>query len=631
MVDPQMPDKFQSEPQLPVAFLQQILTELSEKLAAEGTEVLRNQLVERKLPLQDVTLLVEYVAQLEFQPTLNRLVQAFKWYVDKQYPEWRRQTERLEATHREEELRKLEAFRHRFEEALIRIKERRESYEQRCKENAEKARALLEELKKIVLAEQLDAFPRVRRITREWSLLRKELLPQDRKELVQPFKEFIARFDAQYERYKDLIEEEREAILQRKRQILQEIQQLFPPEGTQATFEFWQKQRDRLALLQSEWQSLPRVGSRQESELVEQYRQLVYRFRERYNLFRSQAYQRVQKDPVLQEAYRRKNQILELLRPLVAREYASLDAWKEANRQVRELVREWRAQTERSLGQDDSKEVRRFYAPLNQQFSELLDTFNEKSERFNQEYRSQQIRRIVDLGKKLIQEVQNLLQKDLSGAVQRYRAQVALWKRRAHRFHNEPAVAEVLQELSALGEKVREAQKAYVQKLNENLERRIELLNRLDELGQNAIPESLDAFIETLIAYDQAGEVAASHRDRLHNRHKQAIQRFLSASGLSEEAFQEAWLTAQVAHQSPQQIRRTIDSVKAQIARYKQDLQGYQNTLALLAKGKGSEPLRQELEQKMEEAQRQIKRAQEMLKRLQQRLQSANASSAPSA
>lgn len=357
----------------------------------------------------------------------------------------------------------------------------------------------------------------------------------------------------------------------------------------------------------------------------------MHRFREQYNLFRSQAYQRVQKDPVLQEAFRRKNQILERLRPLVNRDYDSLEAWKEANRQVRELVREWRAQTERSLGQDDSKEVRRFYAPLNQQFSELLDAFNEKSERFNQEYRNQQIRRIVDLGKKLIQEVQNLLQKDLSEAVRRYRAQVALWKRRAHRFRNEPAVAEVLRELTALGEKVREAQKAHMQKLNENLERRIELLNRLDELGQNATADTLGAFIETLIAYEQAGEVAPAHRDRLHNRHKQAIQRFLSTSGLSEEAFQEAWLTAQVAHQSPQQIRRTIESVKAQIARYKQDLQAYQNTLALLAKGKGSELLRQELEHKMEEAQRQIQRAQEMLKRLQQRQHSANAPSAPSA
>ncbi len=631
MVDPQTPDKFQSEPQLPVELLQQILTELSEKLASEGMEMLRNQLVERKLPLHDVTLLVEYVAQLEFQPTLSRLVQAFKWYVEKQYPEWRRQTERLEQAHREEELRKLEAFHRRFEEAFTRIKEQREAYDQRCKENAEKARTLLEELKKIVLNEQLDAFPRVRRITREWSQLRRELLPPDRKELVQPFKEFIARFDAQYERYRDIIEGEREATLQRKRQILQEIQQLFPPEGTQAAFEFWQKQRDRLALLQSEWQSLPRVGSRQEGELVEQYRQLVYRFREQYNLFRSQAYQRVQKDPVLQEAYRRKTQILEVLRPLVEREYASLEAWKEANRQVRELVQEWRAQTERSLGQDDSKEVRRFYAPLNQQFSELLDTFNEKSERFNQEYRNQQLKRIADSGKKLIQEVQNLLQKDLSEAVRRYRAQVALWKRRAHRFHNEAAIAAVIQELNALGEKVREAQKAHAQKLNENLERRIELLNRLDELGQHATPETLDAFIETLMAYDQAGEVAPTHRDRLHNRHKQAIQRFLIASGLTEEAFQEAWLTAQVAHQSPQQIRRTMESVKAQIARYKQDLKGYQNTLTLLAKGKGSELLRQEIEHKMEEVQRQIQRAQEMLKRLQQRQQSANAPSAPSA
>ncbi|MCX7606667.1 MAG: DUF349 domain-containing protein [Bacteroidia bacterium] len=626
MVEPHIPESSSLEPSFPVEHLRKTL----EELLAETSDGLKRVLGERKPHLSEVALLMEYLVQLPYRRPFNRLVQAFKRYVTQTLPEWRHYAERLEASHRKQEIERLESFQRRFEDAVIRFEEARQAYERRCKENAERSRELLAELKDIVINEQLDAFPRVRKITQEWSRIRKELLPHDRKELVRPFQDFLGQFDALYERYKDIFEGERTALAQRRAQLIAEIERLFPPEGAQTTFEFWQQQRDRLALLQSEWQSLPRLGSRHERDLAQQYRQLVSKFREQYNLFRSQAYQRVQKNPVLQETYRRKRQIIEILRPLVERPYASLDEWKQANKQVRELIQEWRSLTERSLAQDDSKEVRRFYAPLNQQFSDLLDAFNEKSESFNQEYRRQQLNRLVESGKRLIQEVQNQLKKDLAEAVRRYRAQVALWKRRAHRFQKEAPIADTLRQILELGEKLREAQKAHLQKLNENLEKRILLLNQLDELGEQATAEKLAEFVERLVEYEQVGDIAPSHRERLQNRQRQAIQRFIAVSGISENQFQEAWLTAQVAHQSPQQIKRSIESLKSQLARYKQDLQGYQNTIALLARGKGSEPLRQELEQKVQETQSQIERTQEMLKRLQQRLHSANAPSAPS-
>jgi hypothetical protein len=626
MVEPHTPKRSSLEATFPEEHLRKTL----EELLAETSEGLKRILAERRPHLSEVALLLEYLTQLPYQRAFNPLVQAFKRYVTQTLPDWRTHAEEMDAATRKAEIDRLENLQRRFEDAAIRFEEARQAYEQRCKENADRARTLLAQLRDIVLNEQLDAFSRVRQITREWSRIRKELLPHDRRELARPFQDFLNQFDALYERYKDIFEGERHALVQRRSQIIQEIERLFPPEGAQTTFEFWQQQRDKLALLQSEWQSLPRLGSREERELAQKYRQLVSRFREQYNLFRSQAYQRVQKNPVLQETYRRKRQIIELLRPLVEKEYHTVEEWKQTNRQVREYIQEWRSLTERSLAQDDSKEVRRFYAPLNQQFSELLDSFNEKSETFNQEYRRQQLNKLVENGKKLVQEVQNLLKKDLNEAVQRYRAQVALWKRRAHRFQKEASIVELTQQINELGDKVREAQKAHAQKLNENLEKRILLLNQLDEFGQQATADKLNDFIEKLIEYEQVGDVAPTHRERLHNRQKQAVQRFISAAGISEPEFQEGWLSAQISRQSPQQIRRTIESLKAQINRYKQDLQGYQNTMALLARGKGSDPLRQELEQKIRETEAQIARTQEMLKRLQQRQHSSNASSTPS-
>lgn len=625
MVEPHTPERSDAE----VSFPEEHLRKTLEELLSESSEYLKRELEKRRPHLSEVTLLTEYLVQLLAQPpyyqrSYNPLIQAFKRYVNQHMSEWR--------SNPKEDIPRLESFQKRFEDAVVRFEEARKAYEQRCRENADKARRFLDEIKDIVLNEQLDAYPRVRQITREWSRLRRELLPADRKELERPIQDFLRQFDALYERYKDIFEGERDALFQRRTQIMAEIEKLFPPDGAQTSFEFWQQQRDRLALLQSEWQSLPRLGSRQERELGQKYRQLVTRFREQYNLFRSQAYQRIQKNPVLQETFRRKRQIVDLLRPLVEREYKSLDEWKEANSQVRQYVREWRTLTEKSLAQDDSKEVRRFYAPLNQQFSELLDTFNEKSETFSQEYRRKQIARTADMGRQIIRDVQKQLKNnDIAEAVRIYRSQVAPWKRRAHRFLSEESIAEVTQQLSELGNQLREAQKAYNQKLNEHLEKRIHLLNQMDELGEQATAEKLEEFIAKLMEYEQAGEVAPSHRERLLNRQRQAVHRFLTNAGIDEATFQEAWMQAQVAHQSPAQIRKSIESLRTQLARHRQELQGYQNTLALLARGRGSDLLRKEIEGKISDTEAQIARTQEMIKRLQQRLQSASASSAPSA
>ncbi|MCS7296692.1 MAG: hypothetical protein RMK19_04270 [Bacteroidia bacterium] len=614
MAEPHTPERSDAEVSFPEEHLRKTLQDLLD----ESSESLKRKLLDWRPHLSEVTLLMEYLARLPYRRTFNVLVQAFKRYVNQSLPEWR--------SHPKEDIPRLEGFQRRFEDAVIQFEEIRKAYEQRCKENAEKVRGFLAELKDIVLNEQLDAYPRVRHIRREWLRLRTELLPADRKELERPLLDFLRQFEALYAPYKDIFEGERNALFQRRAQILTEIERLFPPEGAQTTFEFWQQQRDRLALLQSEWQSLPRLRNRQERELTQRYRQLIAEFREQYTLFRSQAYQRIQKNPILQETFRRKRQIIELLRPLVEKSFSSLEEWKQVNRQIRQYVRDWRSLTEKSLAQDDSKEVRKFYAPLNQQFSELLDIFNEKSESFSEEYRRRQIARISEMGQQIIKEVQKRLKSNILDAVQFYRAQIGPWRRRAHRLLKEPSIAAVADQLKALREQLQSSQKAYLQKLSDNLEKRIHLLNQMDELGEQATPDKLDAFIAKLLEYEQAGEVAPSHRERLLNRQRQAIQRFLTNSGVDEATFQEALMVAQISNQSPEQIRKSIDSLRAQVNKHKQDLRGYQNTITLLSRGKGSEALRKEIESKIADTQVQIARMQEMIRRLQQRLQSASAS-----
>ncbi len=585
---------------------------------------LREELSRRQTTFPEVTLLAEYLSYQPYQVEFNPLMHAFENYVQKNLPTWKEQAS-------QDELKTFSAIQKRFEDAVIRFRQARENYEKQAQEAADKARALLAELRDIVLREQLDAYGRVRSIAREWGRLRNRLLKKDRKELVEAFKNFFMQFDQIYERYKDIFEQEQKSILERRRQIINEIQALFPPENARVTAEFWQQQRDKLALLQREWQSIPILRGREEAALTRQYRELIRKFREQYMLFRSQVHQRIQKNPILAQAYQRKKQIIDLLTPIINQDYTSIEQWAQAQKQVQSFVREWRKLTESTLSQDDSREVRRYYMPLNQQFGELLDAFYEKSEQFNKQYRQQQIRRLVEEGENLLSQTEKLLSKDVIEAWKHFRAYASRWLRRAHRFRKEEPIAAMYEKLMGMRERLSEARKAYQKRLSENLERRIHILNQLDQMSEGPTPAPLEAYIEKLLEYEQAGEVLPSAQERLSHRYRQAIQRYLQATGLSEAEFNEAWLKAQVSRQSPAEVQKTIRSLKAQLKRLEADLNGYQNTLALLSKGKGTETLRQELEAKIRLTQSNIQRISETIKLFQALAKSPNAPSSPSA
>jgi len=602
----------------------QIQETLQELLSLPARQ-LREELSQRQTSLAEVTLLAEYLSYQPYQEEFNRLMHAFENYVNKHLPTWKAQASN-------EEQKTLSALQKRFEDAVTRFRQLREKYEKQAQQAAERAQQLLAQLRDIVHKEQIDAYGRVRAIAREWSRLRNRLLKKDRKNLIEAFKSYFLQFDQIYQRYKDIIEEEQQSLLKRRRQILEEIQALFPPENARVTTEFWQQQRDKLALLQREWQSIPLLRVREESELTRQYRELVRKFRDQYMLFRSQVHQRIQKNPVLAQAYQRKKQIIELLTPIVQQEYTNIEQWRQAQKQVQNFVREWRKLTEATLAQDDSREVRRYYMPLNQQFGELLDTFYAKSEQFNQEYRRQQVRRLVEQGESLLSRTEKLLNKDVIEAWKHFRAHASRWVQRARRFKKEPPIAAIYDKLQAMRERLAEARKAYLKRLSENLERRIHILNQLDQMSEGPSPAPLETYIQKLLEYEEAGEVPPSAQERLNHRYRQAIQRYLQVTGLSETEFNEAWLKAQVARQSPAEVQKTIRSLKAQLKRLETDLNGYQNTLALLAKGKGTEALRRDLETKIHTTQASIQRISETIKHLQALVaKSPNAPSSPSA
>ncbi len=249
-------------------------------------------------------------------------------------------------------------------------------------------------------------------------------------------------------------------------------------------------------------------------------------------LLRSQAHQRIQKNPVLAQAYQRKRQIVDILTPIVQQEYANIDQWRQAQKQVQNFVQEWRKLTEATLAQDDyPRRCADYYMPLNQQSGELLDTFYEKSEqRLIRNIRHQQTRRLVRSRLK-------------ASSPRRIKCFGKIWWKpgstsgftpmppvmfaaRAERFKKEPAIDSTIRAKNQSRDArsaLAEARKACQKRLAENLAYAVSIIAQSagsDERG--SAPAPLKPTPKSFKSTSQAGESQPSAQERLNHRFRRA-------------------------------------------------------------------------------------------------------------
>ncbi|MGQ9864030.1 MAG: DUF349 domain-containing protein [Bacteroidia bacterium] len=568
------------------------LQSILEELLSESPKELRQRLKEKAARLPEQVLLLEYMAQLPYQRSFSRLFELLKRNFDTQYAQ---EIDQI-ADKKEEDL--LKSLQQRANDAYAKLLTAAELHEKECKQNAEKARAHLEELKKIVQNESIDQYRHVGRIRRVWRQLQPRLLPSDRKELREAFLSYFKQFDELYDRYRQYLEEDLREKLEKRRQIIEEIRSLLPPKGEGITWDFLRYQQDRLAILRQEWRSIPILRHGEEKQLVEAYREAIKNFLQRYREIRSSLHEKIQKNPIFNETLKAKKALLDKLSPLVERNFENLDEWKKTHLLVTRLMKEWKQLTQKVRSVEDSRYVRQYFSGVEARYNELLDKFFEKSESFSESFKKQQIEVLTRIAKKLI-ALAEVPENEISKAYRNFQKSSEKWLSRVKRFSQEPSIQNLIRQVEEAEKNLKARRQGHVEKLSANVETRIAILNSLDEALESPHLPSVEEFVAKVIEYERVVPIPVNAADRLDKRLQRSTEKFKVKTGVSEEAFQQALLQARMKGQGAEVIRRQVQQLRDKIRSLDKEIERYQNTLLLLAKGKSAEPLRQEIQTKI--------------------------------
>lgn len=185
---------------------------------------------------QEMVLLMESISEREIARANIRRVGQLKKQFDETYAgQLQHVNQQLEsgddtlieeAKHQKDALTEFGA---RFSRALVSFNKRRNSFEEtettQRAANLESKRALLEELKTIVQAEDVAAIDKVRSIQARWRNVGQ--VPQaDVDDVMQTYKTFLDRFYGLREKYNELLEQDRKINLEEKQKLILELETL---------------------------------------------------------------------------------------------------------------------------------------------------------------------------------------------------------------------------------------------------------------------------------------------------------------------------------------------------------------------------------------------------------------------
>lgn len=284
----------------------------------------------------------------------------------------------------------------RYIAALARFNKAKAEFEARDQkqkeENSARKRALIEQLKAIVKAEEVTAIDRVRKIQEEWREIG-PVLQQDVEDVYQTYRTYCDQFYKMRERYLDLVEQDRKVNLEEKEKIIQEVLSLIPPEGiAEIPRNYWQEATDRIRTLHDNWKSIGPVPRAQSEDIWQRFKNATDLFYEAKREFFSHL------DAERAQSGATKAQILERLEPYAEVTYDSIEEWRQASDIVNALRDEWRAAGPAPADQ---------HVALNERFKQIMDSFYERRQAYFGELDSQKDS-VLTIKQKLLDQAEAL-------------------------------------------------------------------------------------------------------------------------------------------------------------------------------------------------------------------------------
>jgi hypothetical protein len=511
---------------------------------------------------------------------------------------------------REKERERLNALKAKFEASLQKFNDRKNEFEEQDKKNKQtnqdKKKALIDELREIVMSEDVTAIEKVRKIQEDWKLIGPVPM-EDAEVIYQTYRHFLDQFYRLRDSYNELVEQDRKINLEEKEKLINELTSLLPADSSQLGAVYWQEAAEKVKNLHELWKTIGPVPRSKSDEIWKRFKDSTDQF---YALRRT-FFEELDKQRA--DNANRKKELLAKLREFSVFESTNIDDWRKITEEIRIIQKEWRdiGSAPASINKD-----------LTNELNQLVNSFFERRTTYFKELDSEK--------EELLKKKENLLRQAEELKDNEDWATTAEMLKQIQKEWQTTGPDEY-KDARKLRKRFRKAcdaffkrHKQHFQDLRnqeeENLKKKIAVCEEIEALLTNPEAENVREEMQRLKElYESIGRVPIKAKDKIqtkfHRLYSQYLQKMVKDPLERDKLTMESKIQAlqnqpNGAQRFQREERKYIKKIKA----LEDKIQQYENNVMFISQSKSGGMLRSEIES-------QITIAKELKERLEQRLE----------
>ncbi|MCE3006965.1 MAG: DUF349 domain-containing protein [Bacteroidetes bacterium] len=495
----------------------------------------------------------------------------------------------------------------RFSEAMGTFNKAKGSFEETDRKSREEStvqkEALLAELRALVLKEDARMSKEVQAIQQKWKALG-PVVPFKAEEINESYKALLDQFYSLRSNYMELVDQDRRVNLEQKQALIQTLQQLGKPTDEQALDPtYWSTRTDRVNALHAEWKALGPVPRKESEPVWEAFKAANNQFYEARRRFYTT------RDELREHNQDLKAQMLEQVQLYAHFSSEDATAWQQATEELKALQEQWFAHG------PAPKEVN---AELNRRFKKEVNAFFDAKSTF---YKSIDDKRaeLVKRKEELATQADALKDsEDWEPTIETLKKLQHDWKQTGPDTYKEARKPQkrFRHACDTFFTRLKNRHKAALEQEEQNLERKTAELAKLEALLTQQ-PENMDEATKAVLrlaaediqkAYAAIGDVPRRAAGKMAAKWQAAWNQYLSlvvedASQLAKIQQESKFLSIRN-DQGEEALDREYKRMSRLLRELEEEIQQYQNNILFIAKGKKGDPLRADIQQKIEQAEK---------------------------
>ncbi|MEM6261820.1 MAG: DUF349 domain-containing protein [Bacteroidota bacterium] len=491
----------------------------------------------------------------------------------------------------------------RFSTALAVFNKRRQEYQtaldEQKGENTTKKKELIEKLKVIVEAEEMNRHDEVRELQEAWKKIG-PVTRNEQEEIVKSYKSLLDQYYQQREVHRQLMEYDRQINLKEKERLLEELETLLPSEEEQNNREIWRERSEQLTELQLRWRSTGFIPREDMDRINQRYRELLDSF---FNT-RSSFY--AEQDEQKGENGQKKRELLEKMQPYTTFSSEKPKEWNKATDELRKLQEEWKAIGRAS--QEENSELWKAYRAVGNAFFGAKSAFFKKLDEVRQENLVQK--------RELCEKAEGILEAaDWENGARELKKLQKDWKtigpvpdRHSNRLWNR-----FRQACDAYFEKRREHFNDQHSEEIENLQAKRALIDAVRAVSVEKAGSRDDAIkqIKDIQAkWKEVGRVPYREKDVIWKEFRAEVDQFFDDLRQNRDRtnYSKRQRASSKVSSDPRiiKIQGKISKLKRRISQAREKVDAYSTNIEFISKGKSGDALRQRIQQEIDQESKNI-------------------------